>query len=263
MPESTFSFQGEEYTFAPERDIGISELRNIKGWFPDLGDYQAFTAAASFGDPDALACLVWIAQRKAGAKRIKDPTNFPDFSIGEVMGSFMSEGVKTVQSVPPFRLTADGKEYSFDIESQLTYKVLKQIKRWYPELGSLVRFTVGVVRGNPDALACLVWIVWGGPTDKSISTPNQIDLAAGGLLDSFDYEEPKLPDEPEPPAALNLNAEEPAIVDPPLPSAGANLSTEIQTSSGPFIPISDSVSVSAQPKLKVAHTSNTSDGSTG
>ena len=79
MPASTFTFQDQEYTFAPEQDIGISELRHIKRWFPDLGDYQAFTTAASFGDPDAIACVIWVAQRKAG-ERVREPINFPDFS---------------------------------------------------------------------------------------------------------------------------------------------------------------------------------------
>ncbi len=257
MPASTFTFKGEELSFSPERDIGLTELRNIKGWFPDLGDYQAFTIAASLGDPDALACLIWIAHRKAG-KKIKDPTNFPDFSVGEVMGSFVSDGVPTtIQRVPPIRLTLNGDEEVFDIEKDLTYKTLKQIKRWYPSIGSLVRFTVAIFRGDPDALACMAWVAWGGMTDKSIPLPANIDLAAGTLIDSFDYEEPEEPEEPEAPELLQvLLSDENKQVDPPLPSDGASSSMEIQKNSGDFTPTSDSSLALAPVKPKAARSSN-------
>jgi hypothetical protein len=236
MPESTFTYNGEEYNFSPERDIGISELRHIKNWFPDLGDYQSFTVASTLGDPDAMASIIWIAQRKAGVKKVREPISFPDFSIGEVMGSFVSDGVHTVQKIPPIHLLLDGEEHVFDIEKQLTYKTLKQIKRWYPPLGSLVKFTVGLFRGDPDALACVAWIIWGGPNDKSVLTPNQIDLAAGGLLDSFDFEEPEAPDLPEAPELHLPSQEDTEMVDPPLPSDGESSSEGIQTSYGDGTP---------------------------
>ena len=265
MPESTFTYNGEEYSFSPERDIGISELRHIKSWFSDLGDYQAFVTAASLGDPDALACLIWIAQRKAGVKKVREPISFPDFSIGEVMGSFVSiDGVHAVDKVQPIRLTLNGEEYTFDLEKNLTHKVLKQIKRWYPSLGSLVRFTVGMFRGDPDALACIAWICWGGPNDKSVPMPNQIDLAAGGLLDSFDYDEPEEPVMPETPEIQLPDQEEPEAVNPPLPSDGISSSEGIQTNSGSVGSLMSPLPLaSVQRKPNDDPSLSTSDGSTG
>jgi hypothetical protein len=249
MPESTFKFNGEDLTFSPEQDIGISELRHIKAWFPDLGDYQTFTMQASLGDPDAVACIIWIAQRKAGNKKVREPINFPDFSIGEVVGSFASDGVRTVAKVPPLRLMLNGEEYTFDIEKELTHKVLKQIKKWYPPLGSLVRFTVGMFRGDPDALACIAWICWGGPTDKTVQTPNQIDLAAGGLIDSYDFDEPEPPEEPDiPETRLSTIGDAVAKEDPPQPSDGKSSSEGIQTTSGDGSPTSHSFSASGRKK---------------
>ena len=37
MPESTFKFNGEDLTFSPEQDIGISELATLKLGFPTSG----------------------------------------------------------------------------------------------------------------------------------------------------------------------------------------------------------------------------------
>ena len=51
------------------------------------------------------------------------------------MGSFVSDGVHTIDKVPPMHLQLNGEEYVFDLEKNLTYKILKQIKKWYPELG--------------------------------------------------------------------------------------------------------------------------------
>lgn len=265
MPASTFTFNGEEYDFSPETDIGISELRHIKSWYSDLGDYQAFTTGIMLGDPDAVACLIWIAQRKAGEKRVREPLNFPDFSVGEVMGSFVTdEGTPAIQKVPAMHMMLNGTEYEFDLERDLTYKTLKQIKRWYPEIGTLVRFTLGMFRGNPDALACVAWIVWGGPNDKSVPTPNAIDLAAGALIDSFDYEEPLEPELPDPPELLQVRiGDEVKAVDPPLPSDGKNSSAATQKIYGDSILTSDSVSESPRPKPKAVRSSNTSVGSTG
>ena len=223
MPESTFKFQGEEYTFAPERDIGIAELRFIKNWFGlPLGTYNGLTAAASLGDPEAIASIIWIAQRKAGVKRIREPMNFPDFSVGEIMGSFTSENGSGYEKVPSCKLTLNGQEYTFDFVKLLTFKTLRQIKKWYPSIGSMVWFTMALFQGDPEAMACEAWILWGGPNDKSIPLPSSIDFAVGEVLDSYELEEPEEPEAPEPPALVDPLTGEEKPVDPTLSPNGEN-----------------------------------------
>jgi hypothetical protein len=262
MPESVFTFQNKEYSFAPERDLGISELRHIKAWFGlPMGTYNGLTSAAVMGDPDALACIIWVAQHKAGVKNAREPMSLPDFSVGELVGSFVSEAERDRAVLPPCHLVIDGAEYTLDFQKDLTCKTLRQIKRWYPALGTLVSFTMSVFQGDPDAMACVAWIVWGGPNDKSVATPQTIDFAVGEVLESYDLEIPEEPDEPEPPPLIDPNTGEQKTMDPTLPSGGESSLTAIPMTSGTDTsPKSPTSSTSGRTKQKVDHSSNTPDG---
>jgi hypothetical protein len=221
MPESTFQFQNREYTFAPERDIGISELRHIKQWFPGSGlwTYNALTASTAMGDPDALACVVWIAMKKAGVKNLREPKALPDFSIVELMGSFLSENTDPAEEVPSCHLTLNGDAYTLDFNKSLTCKTMRKIKGWFPEIGNLVRFTVAVFAGDPDAMACVAWILWTEEGKEDVPDPHFIDFAVGEVMDSYVLEIPEVTTA-EPPVFENPITGEVKPMDPPLPPDG-------------------------------------------
>ena len=263
MPESTFQFQGKEYSFAPERDVGISELRHIKQWFPGsgLGTYNGLTASTAMGDPDALACVVWVAMKKAGVKNLRDPKSLPDFSVGELMGSFVSQAGFPPEPVPSCRLTLDGEEYTFDFEKFLTCKTLRKIKGWYPEIGNLVRFTVAVFAGDPEAMACIAWILWTEAGKEDVPDPHFIDFAVGEVLNSYVLEIPEEL-ETEPPILENPITGEVKPVDPLLPPSGTkSLAVIPMTSGGNTNLKSPSSSISDQTKLSPDLSSITPDGS--
>lgn len=223
MPESVFTFQNKEYNFTPEKDLGISELRHIRSWYGlPLGTYNGLTNAAVMGDPDALACIIWVAQKKAGVKNVRDPMHLPDFSVGEIIGSFVSESDKNTVTFPLCKLMLEGVEYELDLEKVLTCKVLRQIKRWYPEIGNFVRFSVAIFQGDPEAMACIAWILWTNAGMENVPLPQNIDFAIGEVMNSYEFEELEEPEveEPEPPAVIDLNTGEDKPMDPPLPSSG-------------------------------------------
>lgn len=257
MPESTFTYQGTQYQFSTESDIGISELRHIKQWYgSELGSYTGLTNRASYGDPDALSCIIWVALRKAGVQRLTEPMRLADFSVGQFMGSFITEGRPVRSPMPPMRLTLDGIEYTFDIDKELTRNTLVQIKDWYRELGSLVEFVTAFLRGDPDAMACTAWIVRNSAGEDNVPFPNQMDFAVGTVIDSYELDPVEEPEEPPVPRVkIDLDGEGEPTSDPPLPSGGAKSSEGTPTPSGGNItrqsPTS-SISRRAKPKQGVS-----------
>lgn len=234
MPDSTFTYNGQELSFSTTRDIGINELRHIKNWYgSELGSYTGLTNLSAHGDPDALACVIWIAMRKAGLKP-REPMNMPDFAVGEFMGSFVTDGNRVYTTVPPIRMAIDGTEYTLDITHDLTLNRLRQIKRWYPEFGSLVTFSLGLFRGDPDALACSAWVVRTVSGEVGVPEPRLMDFSAGEVIDSYDIDEPEEAEIPEPPGLWKKPDEKESVVmaDPPLPTDGAKSSEPTQMSFG-------------------------------
>lgn len=72
-------YKGVDYEVTT-RDLTVSRLRQMKQWFgAEYGKYTPFITLLVEGDVDALACVVWIAQSKAGEKP-QEPRNL-DFSI--------------------------------------------------------------------------------------------------------------------------------------------------------------------------------------
>jgi hypothetical protein len=154
--------------------------------------------------------------------------NLPDFSVSKVMGSFVTDGRHVHTPMPPVRLEIDGVPYTFDIGEQLTCNTLKKIKGWYPDLGSLVKFTLAFLKGDPDAMASVAWIVRTAAGEEC-EDPRFLDFAVGEVIDSYDMDPIKEIEDPEPPEILK---DEKGYVDPPRPSDGESLSEGIQTNSG-------------------------------
>ena len=259
MPESTFTFQDKDYTYAPEHDIGISELRRIKNWYPSLGDYTTFTAASALGDPEALLCVIWIGMKKAGVPRLTEPMRLPNFSVGKLMGSFRDEnGENIYKSMPPIRLDIDGKPYVLDLDEQLTCYKLIQIKGWYPELGSITHLLMAIFRGDPDAMACVAWLVKEAAGELDVLEPPYQDFSVGEVIDSYELQDPVIPPDPEPPVFKGPDGKEKTYVDPPQPPSGSNSLAATPTPSGSSTAeVSPTSSTSAPRKRKPAPSSST------
>ena len=192
-----------------------------------------------------------MALRKAGFPRLTEPMRLPDFSVGEFMGSFITEGRSARNPMPPMRLTLDGIEYTFEIDKELTRDTLLQIKRWYKELGSLVEFTMAFLRGDPDAMACVAWIVRNAAGEDNVPVPNEMDFAIGTVIDSYELDPVEEPEEPPVPNVKPAEDEDTSRVDPPRPSDGVQSSEAIPTlSGGSTTPKSPRSSISRRPKQK-------------
>ncbi len=260
MPDSTFNFKGDEYTFNPEVDLGIGMLRQIKRWYPSIGTYTAFTQAATYGDPDALSCIVWVAQQRAGRTRIAEPMRSPDFSVGEFMGSF-AEG--TGLTFPNIMLKLDEKTYTFDTKTQLTRDVLRKIKHeWYPELGTYVGLMLAIAAGDPDAMAVLAWLVRTSAGERDVPAPDEMDFGIGEVINSYEFDAPPEQEAVKVPAPRGQGKDTP--VDPPLPSDGKHSSAAIPNDSGGNTTSSSPTpSTSRRKKPSAGLTLNTADGPTG
>ena len=76
-------YRGKTYSFDPNQDLTLRRLRAVKGWYKELGSFSAFNTALGQGDPDALACLIWICKQKAGEVNVREPMMMEDFAIGD------------------------------------------------------------------------------------------------------------------------------------------------------------------------------------
>ena len=245
MPNSVFTHLGVELTFDPTTDIGLVELRTIKKWYGPLGTYTSLTMAAALGDPEALACIIWIARRKAG-KPATDPARLANFSLGEFMGSFVTDGKKVHKPFPPCHLMIDGKEYTLNIETDLTFQNMRQVKEWYPEIGNLFGFVTALFRGDPDALACTAWICMINAGESNVPLPSLQNFSAGEVMDSYEFDEPLEPEEPEVPEVKGTD-----YTDPSLPLSGETFLAATPTPSGtPTKLVSPTSSTSRQAKRK-------------
>lgn len=82
MAHWLLKYRDHEYSFDPNRDLTLRNLRAIKGWYgSELGSFTAFNAALGAGDPDALACVIWIVRTKAGEQNVREPQRMEDFAI--------------------------------------------------------------------------------------------------------------------------------------------------------------------------------------
>jgi hypothetical protein len=85
-----------------------------------------------------------------------------------------------------YSLTIDGESYSFNDDEDLTVSALRHIKAWYPALGTYATFRVGYLQGDPDALACVRWIVLRRAGKANVPEPRQMpDFALGEFMNSW------------------------------------------------------------------------------
>ena len=85
-----------------------------------------------------------------------------------------------------YTLEIDGKQFTFNDDKDITLANLRQIKAWFPDLGSYGAFRVAYLQGDPDALACIRWVVRG--RNKITPNPeplNPDDFALGDFMNSF------------------------------------------------------------------------------
>ena len=86
-------YDGRDYYYDPDKHLTVGRLRQIKQWFPQLGTWNAFNQGFYQGDPDVLACIIWIVRNANDEKGVPEPNMIPDFSVGEFMDSFHDASV--------------------------------------------------------------------------------------------------------------------------------------------------------------------------
>jgi hypothetical protein len=85
-------YDGRDYAFVPKQDLTLVRLRQMKQWFGvELGRWAPFMNAFAQGDPDAIACVIWIVRNKAGETGVPEPRMMMDFSVGAFMEDFQFE----------------------------------------------------------------------------------------------------------------------------------------------------------------------------
>lgn len=84
-------YNGKDYTFCAQDQLGVTELRRFKQWFPHLGTYLSFVGAVSEGDPDAACCVAWIVQRAAN-EEVPEPDRITDIKPGTFYDKFEPAG---------------------------------------------------------------------------------------------------------------------------------------------------------------------------
>lgn len=79
----------------------------------------------------------------------------------------------------------EGKFYDYDAERDLTVSRLRHIKSWYPEMGGYLRFVSACAYGEPDAYACLLWILR-KTAGESTQEPMQMDFSVLAFRNALD-----------------------------------------------------------------------------
>ena len=89
-PQWQVTVDGVDSIYDPWVDLTLGRMRQIKQWYPDIGTVRAFNTAFLNGDPDAMACVLWIIALKAvrpGQPNPPDPRQMADFQVGSVVAS--------------------------------------------------------------------------------------------------------------------------------------------------------------------------------
>ena len=225
-----------EFEFDPDRYLTRSHLSHIKGWFPnsDLWQYWGFQQALGVGDPDAVACAMWMVRRKEGfTQNNPEPRSFArkigapdDFSVGKVI---IAPNRRPDLDPPRWQLKLDeDEEYTLDMDEHVTCAMLRQIAKWYSHLGTFAGLYIQLLRGDPDAVACAIWLVRTVHGVQPNPNPREMDDFSVGVVSAS----PNLSDVFDEPVSL------PKETTGSSPKAGTptkditDSSTETQTNSG-------------------------------
>lgn len=171
----------EEYEFDPDEYLTRSSLSHIKQWFGmELGQYWPFQGSLRVGNPDAVSCAVWLVRRKLGITPNPEPKmvgrkpGVDDFPVGATV---IAPNRDPDIDPPRWVLNIDGEELTLDMDTDVMVSTLRQIRKWYPELGDFSSLYIGMLRGDPDAVACSIWLA------RSIHHPGEPNPAPRDMPD--------------------------------------------------------------------------------
>lgn len=85
-----------------------------------------------------------------------------------------------------WKVRHEDKDYKFDL-SMLTVGRLRQIKKWFPEIGRYGPFNVAVLQGDPEAALCVAWIVKQEAGESNVPEPEKMgDFAIGDFYQGIE-----------------------------------------------------------------------------
>jgi len=94
------------------------------------------------------------------------------------------------KAAPRWSFTYNDKDYILDVGRDLTFARLRQIKQWFPNLGTLNQMIVGLASGDGEAWACAVWAARKGADETDVTEPNRMrDFSVWELMADDEVDE--------------------------------------------------------------------------
>lgn len=84
-----------------------------------------------------------------------------------------------------FTIQIDGEAHTWCDSTDLTMSALRHVKEWFPNLGTYRAFQAAYMAGDPDALACIRWIVLNKAGKNPPEPRRMTDFSLGEFMDSF------------------------------------------------------------------------------
>lgn len=180
--------------FRPDEYLTAGVLSHVKNWYGDLGLYWPFQVALNNGDPDAAACAIWAVRRHEDVQPNPDPGpngTIEDFSIPRVVFRPNRPEGRQDKGLRFPMLPPGEDEVVLDCDEHLTRKVMRMVKRWYPEFATVNGFTQRLNLGDPDAARCALWIAKRAAGREVPKRPEEMgDFSIGTVV-----VKPNMPDE--------------------------------------------------------------------
>ena len=228
LPEGELEFDADRY-------LTRSILSHIKSWYPDdrgLGTYWGFQQNLGTGDPDAVACAIWTVRKKEGYSPNPEPRSFgrkigdaDDFAVGQVA---IKPNRRAGLDPPRWQLKLDDdEEYTLDMDEDVKCSHLRQISKWYPGLGTFASLYINLLRGDPDAVACAIWLVRSARGVNPNPNPRDLEDFSVGVVSAA----PNLTDVFDEPVSPPKESKTEPLSDGIQPSSSSGSSVEIPTTS--------------------------------
>lgn len=99
------------------------------------------------------------------------------------------------KKAPRWQFTYNDKDYTLDVGRDFTFARMRQVKSWFPQLGSVNQMVIGLVNGDPEAWACAVWCARKSAGEADVQEPNRMrdfnlwELMADEDIDEGDEEQ--------------------------------------------------------------------------